>query len=211
MVTAGLQSEKYPSNSSAITLKSNSEASRKRKRLWMDSLTTAYSSIKFSPRTAPGRRSPDNPHFFFSSSYTVIKSNFTSDEKREAGDLDIRQVVHQHANGLCVVTVGEQSIPPSKILKSVQFIVKEAPSCSNTEKRKRQSKMLKGQGKVNNVVTPSTVIAELILEERNSKEGRIGSKTVIPVHACVWGTILELNSTALMPDIILEDPLLNGL
>ena len=183
--------------------------------MWMDSLTAAYSSVKFSPRTVPGRCRPDSPQFFFSSSYTVIQSKLKSNEKREIGtfqsDVDIRQVVHQHANGLCVVTVGEQSIPQSKMLKSVRFIAKEAPSCSNTEKRKRQSKMLRKQGKVNNVVSPSTVIAELILEERNSKEGRIGSKTVIPVHACVWGTILELNSTALMPDIILEDPLLNGL
>ena len=130
--------------------------------------------------------------------------------------IKIQQVVHQHVNGLCMVTAGELSIPPSMILKSIRFVAKEAPSCSNAEKRKRQAKMLRGKGKVDHVVTPSTVVAELVLEERSDGEEAkadtgYNKTTIVPLRACVWGTILEVNSIALTPDMLLSDPLLDGL
>jgi hypothetical protein len=205
----------------------HANTSRKRKRSFGDTLATAYSSVSIAPRKLTCKPRPDSPHFFFSSSYDVIPSGFKSDQEGENvvdpnNDVDvvIRQVVHQHVNGLCMVTAGELSIPSSKILRSIRFLAKEAPSCSNGEKRKRQTKMLKGKGKVEHVVNPSTVIAELILEDRTSVHTNCESETmvtkktkttIIPLRACVWGTILELNSTALTPDVLLQDPLLDGL
>ena len=197
--------------------------SRKRKRPFVDTLSTAYSSVSFVPRVLNGECRPDSPHFFFSSSYTVKHSDIES-EKKGAGcnsndetEVEISQVVHQHVNGLCMVTVGDLSIPQSKILKSIRFIAQEAPPCSNAEKRKRQAKMLKGKGKVDHIVTPSTVIAELVLEERTSTQETMDGDdpnpktTIIPIRACVWGTILEINDANLTPEVLLKDPLLDGL
>lgn len=78
------------------------------------------------------------------------------------------------------------------------MVAKEAAACSAAEKRKRQAKMLKG-GKVDDAVTPRTIIAKLKLE----------SGETLPLYACVWGTILEVN-TALTVDILFDDPLLDG-
>jgi len=204
----------------------NANTSRKRKRSYGDSLTAAYSSVSFAPRKLTGDFRPDSPHFFFSSSYTVMPSISKVVEEEEGYannnvNMDIQQVVHQHVNGLCMVTAGELSIPSSKILKCIRFVAKEAPPCSNAEKRKRQAKMLKGRGKVEHVVIPSTVIAELVLEDKNSdtnnieEDGNIcigkSKTTIIPLRACVWGTILELNSNDLTPQVLLDDPLLDGL
>ena len=211
-----------------LNTNANTNASRKRKRPLGNTLTEAYSSVSFAPRKSTGM--PDSPNFFFSSSYTVGLSESTADEERKDiacsgvnnGSVDVRQVVHHHVNGLCMVTAGDLSIPPSKVLKSIRFLAKEAPPCSNAEKRKRQAKMLRGRGKVDptGTVSPSTVIAELIVEDKKTDEisgikdmkdiGRINT-TTIPLRACVWGTILELNSDALTPQVLLDDPLLDGL
>jgi len=48
-------------------------------------------------------------------------------------------------------------------------------------------------------VFPTTVIAEM----------RRASGEPIPILACVWGTILELNHS-ITPDILFDDPLLDG-
>ncbi len=215
--------QSLPEAEASVSNKNIDNKSRKRKRPFDDALTTAYSSVSFAPRKLTGECPPDSPHFFFSSSYTVIPSNAESENKEETlthtnddTGIKIQQVVHQHVNGLCMVTAGELSIPQSMTLRSIRFVAKEAPSCSNAEKRKRQAKMLRGKGKVDHVVTPSTVIAELVLEERSdgkdAKGGTENPKTItIPLRACVWGTILEVNSTALTPDVLLSDPLLDGL
>mmetsp|Transcript_16014 Transcript_16014/g.32845 ORF Transcript_16014/g.32845 Transcript_16014/m.32845 type:complete len:237 (-) Transcript_16014:1050-1760(-) len=210
--------------------KPNASTSRKRKRSFRDTLGEAYSSVSFAPREYADDCAPDSPRFFFPSSYTAVPcaSELPGGESKEPGDdsssdplnIDIRQVVHRHVNGLCMVTAGEFSVPPSKVLKSVRFVAKEAPPCSNAEKRKRQAKMLRGRGKVDNVVSPSTVIAELIFEgkpidensanEAATMQTRENKTTIIPLRACVWGTIIELNINALKPEILSEDPLLDG-
>ena len=83
--------------------------------------------------------------------------------------------------------------------------------------------MMKG-GTVDDVVHPSTVIAELILEENNNndnnndynkdnntKEIQEKETIIIPLYACVWGTIMELNNrNELTPKVLLDDPLLDG-
>mmetsp|Transcript_5789 Transcript_5789/g.11315 ORF Transcript_5789/g.11315 Transcript_5789/m.11315 type:complete len:271 (-) Transcript_5789:1843-2655(-) len=218
---------RHPNQNTSSNTNANINASRKRKRPLGNTLTEAYSSVSFAPRKSTGM--PDSPDFFFSASYNVGLSESTADEERKDvaysgvnnGSVHIQQVVHHHVNGLCMVTAGDFSIPPSKALKSIRFIAKEAAPCSNAEKRKRQAKMLRGRGKVDptGTVSPSTVIAELIVEDKKTDEisgtedvkeiGKINT-TIIPLRACVWGTILELNSGALTPQVLLDDPLLDG-
>jgi hypothetical protein len=175
---------------------------RNRKRPFGESSKIAYSSISFEARESTGR--PRSPHRFFSSSHTATVSKDTEkgvpedtqkDQNAATSAFNINQVVHHHVNGLCIVTAGEK-LPPS--IKSIQFVAREAPACSNGEKRKRQAKMLKG-GNVEHSVTPSTVIAQLELENGET----------IPLYACVWGNILELNQS-LTPEVLVDDPLLDG-
>jgi hypothetical protein len=202
---------------------------KKRKRSYGESLIAAYSSVSFEPVVEGDRNNnendsspPDSPRFFFSSSYTVtplLSSPISSSEatRDDTRGIKIQQIVHQHINGLCIITAGQLSsiIPSSLTLKSIRFVAKEAPPCSAAMKRKRQTKMLKG-GKVDDVVHPSTVIAELILEENNNndndnKEIQEKETIIIPLYACVWGTIIELNNrNELTPKVLLDDPLLDG-
>jgi hypothetical protein len=87
--------------------------------------------------------------------------------------------------------------------------VKEGPACSAAEKRKRQSKMLQGKT-VDHAVTPSTVIAELVLAEKGQQgPSKTHPTVVVPLRSCVWGTIVELNDR-LTPQVLLDDPLLDG-
>jgi hypothetical protein len=183
---------------------------RGRKRPYGESLKLAYSSFDFSPRESTGR--PRSPHRFFSSSYTatfsepdaskptdeITRAEENSEEKQTVTPTSssVEQVVHHHVNGLCIVTAGE-SLPSSSV-QSVQFVANEAPACSAAVKRKRQGKMMKG-GKVEDSVKPSTMIAQLVLENGET----------IPLYACVWGTILELNHS-LTPEVLADDPLLDG-
>jgi len=142
--------------------KGASTTNQKRKRPYCESLINAYSSVSFSPFQSAVKR-PDSPSCFFSSSHTVTLSSISYGRKDR---IEIQQIVHQHINGLCIVTVGQLSLPSSTTVKSIRFVAKEAPPCSAAMKRKRQAKMLKG-GKLNDVVYPSTVLAELLLEDTN--------------------------------------------
>lgn len=169
-----------------------------------DALKKAYTSITYSPRERVEECRPDSPQFFFSSSHDVKFSDSLTDVDGKDAVFDLQQVVHKHANGLCMVTAGDLSLPPSKALKSILFVEEEAPQVSNSKKRKRQAKMLKGKASVDNIVTPSTVMAELTLEDKNN-----GIETMIPLRACVWGTVIEVNKTVSF-DSLLNDPLLDG-
>jgi len=128
-------------------------------------------------------------------------------------------VVHQHVNGLCIVTAGDvgawlSSLYPTHNHQTIQnflqieFVATEAPSCSAAEKRKRQAKMLKGKGNIDHIVTPLTVIAKLIVSNPNDDDN-IAERTEFPLYAGVWGTIIELNH-GLSPKVLLDDPLLDG-
>jgi hypothetical protein len=123
----------------------------------------------------------------------------------------VPQVVHCHVNGLCIVTAGDVALwlgthYPKKTIKSVQTLAKEPPPFSAAEKRKRQTKMLRG-GEVEHAVTPSTILAKLTLTD--SDDGRPEDDIEIPICAGVWGTIVEVNEN-LNSKVVLEDPLLDG-
>lgn len=170
----------------------------KRKRPFGESLRAAYEAVSFSPIGSSGH--PRSPHRFFKESYVASfakeESNIGSQSPPRAS-VELKQVVHHHVNGLCIITAGS-NLPDKSMISALEFKAKEASTCSAAEKRKRQAKMLRG-GKVDEAVLPNTVIAEL----------RQTSGETIPIFACVWGTILELNHSITV-DVLLDDPLLDG-
>ena len=102
-------------------------------------------------------------------------------------------------------------------IDSIDFLVSEAPPSSAGEKRKRQSKLLRGKGggnnnnissgnnnKMNGIVSPTTVIANLKIKDDSGE-----NFTVLPIYACVWGELLELNHN-LTPNVLRKDPMLDG-
>jgi len=122
------------------------------------------------------------------------------------------QVVHKHANGLCIVTAGDTirsirrqpqttdddkdnnrppleegttTVEPPTITK-VTFQTQETDVNSVGAKRKK-SKMMRGNGQKKNsgpgVVKPADVVALVTL----------GDGREVPLRACVSGTIIELN------------------
>jgi hypothetical protein len=173
-------------------------ANRKRKRPFRESsYKTAYARISFEARADSGR--PGSPHRFFASSYLASYSAAENTAIDTHNGSALSQIVHHHANGLCIVTAGEK-LPAS--IKSIKYEVKESPDCSAAEKRKRLAKMQKGSSSsslAEGAVSPSTVIAILELETGES----------LPVYACCFGLVLEINHQ-LTPEILKRDPVLDG-
>jgi hypothetical protein len=160
------------------------------------SLRCAYDQILFTQLES--NEEPRSPHRFFKESYAVLNQHEHATEHTEKlSPFQLSQIVHRHVNGLCIVTAGSQ-LPETSILEGVEILTKEAATYSGAEKRKRQAKMLKG-GNVDDTVSPTTVIAKL----------KCKSGEVIPIFACVWGTVIEVNHS-LTPELLLDDPLLNG-
>lgn len=154
---------------------------RKRKRKG-DPFKEAYENVTIVPRESTGR--PGSPHCFFNASYEVVGS-------------EDKVVIQQHANGLCIVTVGKSR--PN--VKHVEFLVEEAPESSAGERRKRQSKLLRGDklADTQGLVSPNTILVRLELENGETED----------IPAGVWGTVLELNPR-LTPELLRDDPLLDG-
>lgn len=175
--------------------------SGKRKRPYGESLQVAYESLSF--KRLESTDHPRSPQRFFRESFTAaVEANrpelpIVNGKDSAVDSFQLTQVVHHHVNGLCIVTAGEH-LPDKSNVVGIEFVATEAPACSAAEKRKRQAKMLKG-GKVNDAVNPTTIIARLKLE----------SGETLPLYACVWGTVLELNHS-LTADVLFDDPLLDG-
>lgn len=140
----------------------------------------AYQGFRFRKRPSSGR--PGSPHRFFAASYQVEYDN-ESDEV-------ITPTVHQHANGLVVVSAGETlpSVREAVLMRQASSIA----SSNAAQKRRLQGKMLRGKRLDEDIVSPSDDLC------------RIGDQTVI---AGVWGVILEVQSR---PERIAQDPLLDG-
>lgn len=181
-----------------------------------------FGSFAFSPLPSSGR--PGSPHRYFESSYECVRSGVVSEGK---------QVVHSHANGLCVVTAGDlitmachsSAGGTSAEVASVDFQVKPCADQSVGAKRRRQkSKKAKDNlGGNNGFAQPSHKLAVVHLSD-----GR-----AIDLFCCVQGTILEINGNLLAsgasikgedpsgdggggegsnkrPSLLLSDPLLDG-
>ena len=174
----------------------------KRKRPAGDPLKDAYENVTITPREPSGR--PGSPHRFFQASYTVsvaqkgpIEQSRSVEESGSAPQSINEVVVHQHANGLCIVTAGK----PRSNVKNIQFLIKEVPESSAGERRKCLSKLLSGRNiaDTQGLTTPNTFLAQLEMEN--------GETQLIP--AGVWGIVMELNPQ-LTPDLLRDDPLLDG-
>ena len=182
------------------TQNGNSNNKKKRKEHSDDTLAAAYTSVK-AFEDIPSTNRPGTPHRYFEASY---RAEFADDiiSKQEH---KLSQVIHCHANGLAIVTIGDTL--RDKTIQSIEFCIDESPTCNAAEKRKRQAKMLKGKTNIEGVVTPSTVIAKLTVLSDSSDTSK--SSQVIPVYAGVWGAVLELNKTVSV-DTLRNDPLLDG-
>mgnify|MGYP005848070551 CR=1 FL=1 len=173
-----------------------------------DHLTKAYKNVQFEPRISepsdieiPGvdhvvtTTRPGSPSRLFSHSYTATFKN-------TQGSTHVKQAIHQHVNGLCIVTAGDSIKETIKSnIEKIEFMVSTSDPCSAGERRKRQSKMLKKgiKDKNSGLVTPDTVLAKVHLQDGSS----------IPIYAFCWGSIMELN-TKVTPKQIQEDPLIQG-
>jgi hypothetical protein len=174
----------------------------------------AYENIQIEPRISqtinfeiPGvdhavtTTRPGSPSRQFANSYSTT---FVSDN---SSTRSLKQVIHQHANGLCVVTAGLDPLSideNSNTPKDIEFLVSTSDPCSAGERRKRQSKMLKkghsnAGGSNTGMVTPETVLAKVHLQDGTS----------LPLYAFCWGSILELN-TQLTVQQLQDDPIMKG-
>lgn len=164
-----------------------------------DAFKNAYQGVTITPRPSSGR--PATPHSFFKHSYDVEVNNQENKqiEDSQQSTCNGRVVVHQHANGLCIVTIGDLN---DQKIKSIDYQVKESPSnLSANERRKRQSKLLRG-GTVEDsqgITSPNTILARVTLD----------SDEIVNIPAGVWGSIMELNSN-ITPELLMQDPLLDG-
>ena len=181
------------------TQNGNSNNKKKRKHN-DDTLAAAYTSVK-AFEEIPATNRPGTPHRYFEASYAAkFADDIVSEQEHK-----LSQVIHCHANGLAIVTIGELSLQ-DKSIQGIEFCIDKSPTCNAAEKRKRQAKMLKGKTNIEGVVTPSTVIAKLTVSSDSSDTSK---SQVIPVYAGVWGAVLELNKTVSV-DTLQTDPLLDG-
>jgi hypothetical protein len=160
-----------------------------------------YQNVTVVPRVSTGR--PGTPHSFFESSHEVsIGSAATKrakpDETTPTAAIAVHSnlTVHRHANGLCIVTLGEKP-PPSMV--SVRYLLQPGSECSSAERRKRLFSLQKGKGNVDGAVTPTTPMLELV-DSRG---------TVLTVPAGIWGLLLEVNPN-MSVQLLERDSLLDG-
>ena len=164
------------------------------------SLKDAYENVSITPRESSGR--PGTPHRFFKSSFDVQVKKPPKEMDEPSSSCNGHVLVHQHANGLCVVTVGNDTTLRDNHVKEIQFQVQEPPqNMSSNDHRKRQSKLLRGGtiGDSQGLTLPNTMLAQLIMEDGD----------VLHIPAGVWGTVLEVN-TNVTPKLLQDDPLLDG-
>lgn len=175
-------------------------AKRKRE----DPYVAAYQSIRFDPIL------PDTQDVIISrvpyGIHTALPGTparqFAHSFHAKINDQSHGQVVHQHANGLCIVTPGpSKDLPAREDVVKIEFLVRVYDGNTGKNLRKLQAKCLSGKQGSNGdgTVMPDTEIARLHL--RNDK--------YISLFAFVWGTILELNSSV-TPQQLVQDPMLEG-
>lgn len=196
------EKEKHQNNNS--NRHNNKNAPRKRKRDGNDHYAKTYENAHYEP-IPPDPQDisiPGVPNVVHTTTPGTPLRQFARSFRAELSlDNAKTQIVHHHANGLCVVTAGEST--SSAKIERIDFLVEAADHCSAAERRKKQSKMLKknAQKGEKGVLTPTTEIARLHLADNN--------KSVVSLYACVWGTLLEVNTT-LTPERLQKDPLMEG-
>jgi hypothetical protein len=155
-----------------------------------DAYRKAYENFSYQSVSSNG--CPGSPHRYFESSYIVRSTRLPQTS------LSIR--IHRHANNLCVVTVGD--LISEGAIENVQFHHREAPPSSAGNKRKQQSKLLRGKETcASGIVRPNDVLCTV----------RMSDQSIIEIPCAVWGTVVEVNSS-LVSDCarLTQDPLFSG-
>jgi len=199
---------------------------------------------------------PGTSHRFFASSFDATWKDVVPSESTETADrphdidgsinpsplssrteacnppsVAITQVIHRHANGLCVVTAGDtirkmiQRPPPSSSttgdltppqnISAIEFrarVTEAASSVGGKRKRARKMKSKRYNNRQkeknsNDSVQPSDPIAVIMMQDGRE----------VTIRACVAGTVLEINrrwedlvGKAGMDSMLINDPLLFG-
>jgi hypothetical protein len=212
-----------------------------------DAYQTAYAGFTFEPVPATGR--PGTPHSFFKASYQVQypaaaaaaatklegADDTTTNNTSTASTKTMR--VHQHVNGLCVVTLGEALLPyqdsnnnsteatsaateqaDDSGRNTIQFQVLETPDMSAAQKRKRGAKQLKGrmtkttvEAEAAGAVRPSDQLVTIVTTSAGGQQQQQQPAPHSVDHrpCCVFGSVLELNRN-LTIGLLETDPLLKG-
>ena len=186
-----------------------------------DALEKEYADITFVKRPSSGR--PATPHRHFESSY----EGRTTTDASECG-----QVIHRHANGLCVVTAGDvikkacsrsdsittgDASNTSVTIKQIDF--SKTPAKGQSVGSKRRKRMGKNPKKKtgsdgndgddydgNEAGSSGTTRPSDVLAVVELSCG-----TRVELKCCVLGTLLEINTRLVeKPSLLLTDPLLDG-
>ena len=198
-----------------------------------EALEKEYAGMTFVKRPSSGR--PATPHRHFESSYegrtTSTSTSTGGDDTPKSPSEERGQVIHRHANGLCVVTAGDiikeacsksDSITAddesntSVTVRQVDFRIAPAKGQSvGSKRRKRMGKNPKkkrcsenddngdcdGNETESGATRPSDVLAVV----------ELSCGTSVELKCCALGTLLEINSRLVeKPSLLLTDPLLDG-
>ena len=185
-------------------------------------LEKEYASISFMKRPSSGR--PATPHRHFDSSYEGRETGGAScgADDDSSPTSQCGQVVHRHANGLCIVTAGDLireacrkssssggDASTSVIIKQFDFKIKPVEGQSvGSKRRKMMGKKTKKKGSdvgggesSSGLVRPSDILAT----------AELSCGTSVELKCCVLGTLLEINTRLIdKPSFLLSDPLLDG-
>ena len=189
-----------------------SKSGKKRKRKQI-STHNYYDGLQFIERQK--QDGPGVPHRFFSSSYTVTLSS--NDNSTKKGNCTVKcqdgQIVHRHANGLAIITVGDtiqsylESLDQESENISIQKIeFTQTVTTSQSVGGKRRN------SKHQNRDTPGSVLPLNTLALMTMSNGEI-----LELKCCVAGTLLELNTKFISEkncnenfSLLMKDPLLDG-
>jgi len=144
-----------------------------------------------------------------------------SESEKERSEPHLKQIVHKHVNGLCIITAGEllkavcSSGDDAITISRVEFTKEESDGQSVGAKRKKARRAKSNRKKLDNEkgnTQPLDTLAIVTLSD--------GQK--IDLKCCVQGTIIELNhrldgkkrelvvDESANPSLLLSDPLLDG-
>ena len=140
------------------------------------------------------------PHRYFKNSFAfTISSSDVSAVDGNVCHSEIKQIVHKHANGLCIITAGDE-ICKIGVVDKVEYFI-DFDSILTTSKKKKTKR---GH--------PSYVRAHTPLAKVHFKcfEGKY--PPALTLVSCVAGNIIELNAERLNvdPELLSIDPLMKG-
>lgn len=184
----------------------NHKRRRKNKPRREDPYTSGSVKCTTSKIRSTGR--PGSPHSVFQSSHHVTLTTtddsavgvtddavVTTDTTRPNDEAYERQIVHRHANGLCVVTVGDAVGTTNAVVDAVEFLVACDDKAVGGKNKKKFQKNSQG------MVRPTDALAKIRFDDGRE----------LTLYCCVHGKIVELNRALVTkPSLLSHDPLQDG-